>query len=465
MLYEGFKYPSDVPSGCSLRHVPYRINATPSACAPAFLPGRHIGVSAMNAFRNEYGFLPLRHIAFRGFDLPFGAMHSGCTLLARPLECYARSSSLLTTRGINSAFGCYARWLVSFDQQRGIISPFGAMHAGSSLLTGGQQRGIISPFGAMHAGSSLLTGGQQRAFRGFDLPFGAMHSGCTLLARPLECYARWLVSFDQQRGIISPFGAMHAGSSLLTGGQQRGIISPFGAMHAGSSLLTGGQQRVLCTWLSLLITKSIISPFGAMHAASSLLTRSQQRVVSKRYIMPFGAMHTGSSLLTYNQQRAKRYIMPFGAVHAGSSLLTRSQQREVLIRLSAVLFWLTAFRGFNLPFGAMHSGCTLFARPLEVLIRLSVPCTLTVSFDRWSAKRYIMPFGVMHAGSSLLISKESAKRYIMPFGAMHAGSSLLTRSQQRGILCLSVLCTLAHPRCVNIVRGIPDGLASYRGKM
>ncbi|GKD43498.1 hypothetical protein Tco_1268143, partial [Tanacetum coccineum] len=55
-------------------------------------------------------------------------------------------------------------------QQRGIISPFGAMHAGSSLLTGGQQRGIISPFDAMHAGSSLLTDGQQKSHPGGPLP-------------------------------------------------------------------------------------------------------------------------------------------------------------------------------------------------------------------------------------------------------------------------------------------------------
>ncbi|GJX65720.1 hypothetical protein Tco_0300063 [Tanacetum coccineum] len=78
-------------------------------------------------------------------------MHSGCTLLARPLEVL-----------ICLSVPCTLALLLTGGQQRGIISPFGAMHAGSSLLTGGQQRGIISPFGAMHAGSSLLTGGQQR---------------------------------------------------------------------------------------------------------------------------------------------------------------------------------------------------------------------------------------------------------------------------------------------------------------
>ncbi|GJW92408.1 hypothetical protein Tco_0169961 [Tanacetum coccineum] len=97
----------------------------------------------------------------------------------------------------------------------------------------------------------------------------------------------------------------------------------------------------------------------------------------------------------------------------------------------------------------MHSGCTLLARPLEVLICLSVPCTLAVSFDWWSAKRYIMPFGAMHAGSSLLAHQHrgilclsvlctlahlfwlvSTERYIMPFVAMHAGSSLLARQHR-----------------------------------
>ncbi|GKD57655.1 hypothetical protein Tco_1291042 [Tanacetum coccineum] len=81
----------------------------------------------------------------------------------------------------------------------------------------------------------------------------------------------------------------------------------------------------------------------------------------------------------------------------------------------------------------MHSGSTLLARPLEVLIRLSMPCTPDVSFDRWSAKsteRYIMPFGAMHAGSSLLARQHRAQRYIMPFGVMHVGSSLLARQHR-----------------------------------
>ncbi|GKE44937.1 hypothetical protein Tco_1472221, partial [Tanacetum coccineum] len=111
------------------------INATPSACAPAFLPGRHIGVSAMNAFRNEYGFLPLRHIVFRGFDLPFGAMHSGCTLLARPLEVLICLSVPCTS-------------VVSFDRWSAnrYIMPFDAMYAASSLLTRSQQRANFQDF-------------------------------------------------------------------------------------------------------------------------------------------------------------------------------------------------------------------------------------------------------------------------------------------------------------------------------
>ncbi|GKB39342.1 putative ribonuclease H-like domain-containing protein [Tanacetum coccineum] len=67
-----------------------------------------------------------------------------------------------------------------------------------------------------------------------------------------------------------------------------------------------------------------------------------------------------------------------------------------------------------MPFGVMHAGSSLL-------------------ISKELAKRYIMPFGAMHAGSSLLTrSQQRAKRYIMPFGAMHAGSSLWTRSQQRG---------------------------------
>ncbi|GKD86530.1 hypothetical protein Tco_1357684, partial [Tanacetum coccineum] len=76
--------------------------------------------------------------------------------------------------------------------------------AGITLLTRSQQRGIISPFNAMHSGCTLL----DRPLEILYLPFGVMHSGCTLLARPLEI-------------LYSPFGAMHAGSSLLTDGQQR----------------------------------------------------------------------------------------------------------------------------------------------------------------------------------------------------------------------------------------------------
>ncbi|GJW51967.1 hypothetical protein Tco_0093318, partial [Tanacetum coccineum] len=43
-----------------------------------------------------------------------------------------------------------------------------------------------------------------------------------------------------------------------------------------------------------------------------------------------------------------------------------------------------------------------------------------------------MPFGVIHAGSSLLARQHRAQRYIMPFGAMHYGSPLLIGGQQRG---------------------------------
>ncbi|GJU41929.1 hypothetical protein Tco_1194886 [Tanacetum coccineum] len=148
---------------------------------------------------------------------------------------------------INQRIKCSS--LLTGGQQRGIISPFGAMHAGSSLLTGGQQRGIISPFGAMHAGSSLLIDGQQRA----------MHAGSSLLTG------------GQQRGIISPWSyaaalisfdrlvrqrAMHARSSLLTGGQQRGI-NCFRCYGRWLNSFDGGQQELFrpfgaCSWLSLL---------------------------------------------------------------------------------------------------------------------------------------------------------------------------------------------------------------------
>ncbi|GKC09362.1 hypothetical protein Tco_1000972 [Tanacetum coccineum] len=61
------------------------------------------------------------------------------------------------------------------------------------------------PFGATHAGSSLLTGGQQRVY--YSLA-GA--------------YARMAISlWSSAQRYIMPFGAMHAGSSLLTDGQQR----------------------------------------------------------------------------------------------------------------------------------------------------------------------------------------------------------------------------------------------------
>ncbi|GKA99317.1 hypothetical protein Tco_0827254 [Tanacetum coccineum] len=75
-------------------------------------------------------------------------MHSGCTLLVRPLEV--------------------------------LISPFGAMHTGSSLLTGAKR--YIMPFSDMHADSSLLTDGQQRAKeKRYNMPFGAMHAVSSLL--------------------------------------------------------------------------------------------------------------------------------------------------------------------------------------------------------------------------------------------------------------------------------------------
>ncbi|GJZ73984.1 hypothetical protein Tco_0638130 [Tanacetum coccineum] len=66
------------------------------------------------------------------------------------------------------------------------------------------------PFGAMHAGSSLLTCIIKEVYYAF------------------RCYARWLVSFDLQssKRYIMPFGAMHAGSSLLTCNHQRGDQPP-----------------------------------------------------------------------------------------------------------------------------------------------------------------------------------------------------------------------------------------------
>ncbi|GKD10533.1 hypothetical protein Tco_1190218 [Tanacetum coccineum] len=49
----------------------------------------------------------------------------------------------MVNKEVYYAFRCYARWLISFDRwsAKRCIVPFGAMHAGSSLLTGGQQRG------------------------------------------------------------------------------------------------------------------------------------------------------------------------------------------------------------------------------------------------------------------------------------------------------------------------------------
>ncbi|GJU65666.1 RNA-directed DNA polymerase, eukaryota, partial [Tanacetum coccineum] len=335
--------------------------------------------------------------SYRGFNLPFGAMHSGSSLLTGGQQ-----------RGIISPFGAMLAGS-SFDpggQQRGnsIISPFGAMHAGSSLLTdgqqragsstllpvrqqrdgsylltvhaasslltGGQQRGIISPFGAMHAGHPLLTLVSNEVY---NLAFGAMHVAhlfLTVVSKEVKFRLSGAMHSWLQRGIISPFGAMHAGSSLLTDGQQRGIISPFGAMHAGSSLLTDGQQRGIISPFdaisgSSLLTggqqRGIISPFGAMHAGSSLLTGGQQRGI----ISPFGAMHAGSSLLTGGQQRG--IISPFGAMHAGSSLLTGGQQRGII----------SLFR-------CMHAGYL---------------------FCRWSAKRYyFVLFGLLCTMASSLLN-------------------------------------------------------------
>ncbi|GKC64848.1 hypothetical protein Tco_1097446 [Tanacetum coccineum] len=175
--------------------------------------------------------------------MPFGAIHAGSSLLARQ------------HRGI-LCLSCYARWLISFGSsaQRYIV-PFSAMHYGSSLLTGGQQRGIISPFGAMHAGSSLLA----RQHRGI-LCLSVL---CTLahlfwlvsteVYYAFRCYARWLISFGSSaQRYIMPFGAMHYGSPLLISGQQRGTTSPFGAMHVGSSLLARQHRGILC--LSVLCT-------------------------------------------------------------------------------------------------------------------------------------------------------------------------------------------------------------------
>ncbi|GKE13921.1 hypothetical protein Tco_1421498 [Tanacetum coccineum] len=147
-------------------------------------------------------------------------------------------------------------------------------------------------------------------------------------------------------------------------------------------------------------------------------------------------MHYGSSLLTGGQQRG--IISPFGAMHAGSSLLAR-QQRGILclsvLCTLAHLFWLVS---------------------TEVYYAFRCYALWLTSFDRWSAKRYNFAFQC-HA-RWLVSFGSSAQRYIMPFDVMHAGSSLLAR-QHKGILCLSVLCTLAHPGCINIVWGIPHGLA------
>ncbi|GJW24840.1 hypothetical protein Tco_0038651 [Tanacetum coccineum] len=207
-------------------------------------------------------------------------------------------------------------------QQRGIISPFGAMHAGSSLLAR-QPQGVLSLWGVMHADSSLLTGGQQRAKR-YIMPFDAMHAGSSLLARqPRGILSLWgampaaLISFDRlvrQRGIISPFGAMHAGSSLLTGGQQRGI-NCFRCYGRWLNSFDGGQQE-------------LFRPFGAC-SWLSLLTGVSKECYA-RWLISFGSS-------------AKRYIMPFGAMHAGSSLLTRSQQRvskEVYYAFRCYARWL-----------------------------------------------------------------------------------------------------------------------------
>ncbi|GJS73453.1 integrase, catalytic region, zinc finger, CCHC-type containing protein [Tanacetum coccineum] len=84
-------------------------------------------------------------------------------------------------RGINFAFRCHAHWLISFDwwSAKRCIMPFGAMHAGSSLLTDGQQRAkrYIVPFGAMHAGSSLLTDGQQRGKKNDRMMLDSIDNG------------------------------------------------------------------------------------------------------------------------------------------------------------------------------------------------------------------------------------------------------------------------------------------------
>ncbi|GJS26351.1 hypothetical protein Tco_0486971 [Tanacetum coccineum] len=202
---------------------------------------------------------------------------------------------------------------------------------------------------------------------------------------------------------------------------------PFDAMHFGCALLAVAFRgfilafRCYALWLISFDRWSVKRyNFAFRCHARWLISFDSQS--SKRYIMPFGAMYAGSSLLA-RQHKAKRYIMPFGSMHTGSSLL--------------------ADKRYIMPFDAMHAGSSLLTGGQQREVYYAFRCHA----------RWLISFG------------SSAQRYIMPFGAMHAGSSLLTDGQQRGTLCLLVLCTLAHPGCINIVWGIPDGLASYRGKM
>nr|GEZ28864.1 hypothetical protein [Tanacetum cinerariifolium] len=252
-------------------------------------------------------------------------------------------------KSYNFSFRCHALRLSLLADKR-YIMPFGAMHAGSSLLTGGQQRGVLC-LSVLCMLAHLFWLVSTKVYYAF------------------RCYVLWLISFDRwsAKRYTMPFDAMHDGSSLLAR-QYKGIlclsvlctlahlfwpiigIMPFGAMHAGLSLLTGGQQRVVnkevyyafwcyARWLISFGSSAqrYIIPFGAMHAGSSFLA-------DNRYIMPFCAMHAGLSLLTGGQQRvyhafrcyarwlisfgssAQRYIMPFGAMHAGLSLLTGGRQ-------------------------------------------------------------------------------------------------------------------------------------------
>ncbi|GKG44339.1 hypothetical protein Tco_0485777, partial [Tanacetum coccineum] len=107
-------------------------------------------------------------------------------------------------------------------------------------------------------------------------------------------------------------------------------------------------------------------------------------------------------------------------------------------------------RGIISPFGAMHAGSYLLARQPRGVLSV------------WGVMPLFIPLadGVYKA----LRCYAQARPFDFSLCGILCLSMLCTLAHPFlwGILGLLALCTLAHPGCVNIVRGIPDGLASSR---